>query len=602
MNHNETTFITANLAGTLDGLMRERIRISSDKAAYQYFDKISKEWVELNWATMGERISRYQQALEKEDLHEGDRVAILLKNCPEWVTFEQAALGLGLVVVPLYMDDRPDNVAYILNDSGCKAMLVQDEKMWNALVEQKEELPDLKRVILLQSKSEDVIKSDERLVLAEDWQAKNARPLPERGGDPHKLASIVYTSGTTGKPKGVMLSHSNILSITQFCVEALEMNERHQVLSFLPLSHTFERTCGYYVPLMCGAPIAYSRSVQQIADDIQIIKPTAMIAVPRIFERIYEKLHASLRKQSIIHRLLFRLAVNVGWKNFEYEQKRRYWSPSLLLWPILRKLVASKLQQRLGGHLIFAVSGGAALPPIVAKTFIGLGINIIQGYGMTETSPVLTANIIAENDPFSVGKALPGVALKIDSNDELLARSPGVMMGYWNNHKATSDIITADGWLHTGDKAAIRNGYVYITGRIKDILVMSNGEKIPPGNMESAIALHPLFEQALIVGEGRAYLAALIVINSDEWFSLAKEHGLDPFQEDSLLDKKLHSYVVRQISDALHDFPGFAKVRRVHLVLEPWTVENAMLTPTLKVKRAKVIEHYAIQIKQMYDE
>lgn len=602
MNHTETTFITANLAGTLDGLMRERIRLSPHTTAYQYFDKTDNQWVELDWSTMGERISRYQQALQNEGLQEGDRVAILLKNCPEWVTFEQAALGLGLVVVPLYMDDRPDNVAYILNDSGCKAMLIQDEKIWNALVEQNEELPDLKRVILLQCKSEDLLEQDDKRVLADKWQAKEARPLPERGGDPHKLASIVYTSGTTGKPKGVMLSHSNILSITQVCVEALDMNDRHQVLSFLPLSHTFERTCGYYVPLMCGAPIAYSRSIQQIADDLLIIKPTAMIAVPRIFERIYEKLQASLKKQSIIHRLLFKLAVNVGWKKFEHQQKRRYWSPSLLLWPMLRKLVAGKLQERLGGNLQFAVSGGAALPPIVAKTFIGLGVNIIQGYGMTETSPVLTANVIAENNPNSVGKALPGVAIKIDSNDELLARSPGVMMGYWNNHKATADMITADGWLHTGDKAAIRDGYVYITGRIKDILVMSNGEKIPPADMESAIALHPLFEQALIVGEGRAYLGALIVINSDEWFSLAKEHGLDPFQEKSLLDKKLHSYVVRQISDALHNFPGFAKVRRVQLILEPWTVENDLLTPTLKVKRAKVIEHYKKQINQMYDD
>ena len=602
MSQKETALITANLAGTLDGLMRERIRISSQKTAYQYFDKTSREWINLSWTSMGERISRYQQALQDEGFQEGDRVAILLKNCPEWVTFEQAALGLGLVVVTLYVDDRPDNVAYILNDSGCKAMLIQDEKMWNALVEQNEELPDLKRVILLQCKSEDLINENEILVLADDWQAKEARPLPERGGDPHKLASIVYTSGTTGKPKGVMLSHSNILSVTEVATEALSMNGDHQVLSFLPLSHTFERTCSYYVSIMCGAPTAYSRSIQQIADDILTIKPTAMIAVPRIFERIYEKLHANLKKQSIISQLMFKLAVNVGWKNFEYIQKRRYWSPSLLLWPMLSKLVAGKLKERLGGKLIFAVSGGAALPPIVAKTFISLGINIIQGYGMTETSPVLTANTITENDPSSVGKALPGIALKIDSNGELLARSPGVMMGYWNNHKATSDMITADGWLHTGDKAIIRNDYVYITGRIKDILVMSNGEKIPPVDMELAIALHPLFEQVLIVGEGRAFLGALVVINSDQWFSLAKEYALDPFNQESLQDKKLHSYVIRQIAEALHDFPGYAKVRRVQLILEPWTVENAMLTPTLKVKRAKVFEHYHKLINQMYDE
>lgn len=602
MSLNQDTFITANLAGTLDGLMRERIRISPGKLAYQYHDKNAKEWVQLDWSAMGKRISYYQQALVTEGLHEGDRVAILLKNGPEWVAFEQAALGLGLVIVPLYMDDRPDNIAYIMNDSGCKALFIQDDKKWNAMAEHREELPDLKCVILLHSQSEAILETDERLALAEKWRAKSARPLPERGGDPHKLASIVYTSGTTGKPKGVMLSHSNILSIAQVSAEALEMNDHHRLLSFLPLSHTFERTCGYYVPLMCGASVAYSRSIQQIADDLLVIKPTALISVPRIFERIYEKMSVGLKKQPLIKRIIFKLAVNVGWKNFEYEQGRRYWSPSLLLWPMLRKLVAGKLQERLGGKLEFAVSGGAALPPTVAKTFIALGVSVIQGYGMTETSPVLTANIKTQNDPFSVGKALPGVALKIDSNDELLARSPGVMMGYWNNHKATSDMITADGWLHTGDKAAIRDDYVYITGRIKDILVMSNGEKIPPADMESAIALHPLFEQALIVGEGRAFLSAIIVINSEAWFSLAKDHGLDPFDEHSLQDKKLHGFILNEISDALHDFPGYAKVRRVLLILEPWTVENGFLTPTLKVKRAKVIEHYQKQIDQLYDE
>jgi len=602
MSLNEATFITANNAGTLDGLMRERIRISTNKVAYQYFDKNSKEWIELDWFAMGQRISRYQQALEKENLHEGDRVAILLKNCPDWVAFEQAVLGLGLVVVPLYMDDRPDNIAYILNDSGCKAMLIQEDKNWKALAEHKDDLPKLNRIILLHAKSEDILKDDDRLVMADAWQAKEAHTLAERGGDPHKLASIVYTSGTTGKPKGVMLSHSNILSIAQAAVEALDVNDSHKLLSFLPLSHTFERTCGYYVPLMAGAAVAYSRSIQQIADDLQIIKPTAMISVPRIFERIYEKLQAGLKKQSPIKRVIFKLAVVVGWKKFEHQQGRKFWSPTLLLWPLLNKLVAGKIQERLGGNLVIAVSGGAALPASVAKTFTGLGVNVIQGYGLTETSPVLTANTDSKNDPFSVGRALPGVALKIDTNDELLARSPGVMLGYWNNHQATSEMITADGWLHTGDKAAIRDGYVYITGRIKDILVMSNGEKIPPADMESAIALHPLFEQALIVGEGRAFLGAMVVINSEEWFTLAKDHGLDPFVEHSLHDKKLHSFIIRQISEALHDFPGYAKVRRVIPLLEPWTVDNGFLTPTLKVKRAKVIEHFEKQIDQMYDD
>ncbi len=600
MNDIAANLITANMAGTLDGLFRERCRRSPDSPAYREFDRASKQWLDYSWQDMAHRVSRWQQALQEEEVETGDRVALLMKNGTDWVAFEQAALGLGLVVVPLYTDDRPDNIAYIINDAGCKVLLIQEEKQWKALLEHREDMPDIRRILIHNSQSEAIVEDDERLRRVYDWLPETAVALRERGGDPHKLASIVYTSGTTGRPKGVMLSHSNILSISEAACEALEVRPEFRFLSFLPLSHTFERTAGYYVPMMSGAMVAYTRSVQQLADDLQTIRPTAMISVPRIYERIYERLHQQLKKQSPVNRLMFNLAVHVGWKNFEYKQGRRYWTPTLLLWPLMEKLVAHKLQSRLGGELQFAVSGGAALPKQVARTFVGLGINVIQGYGLTETSPVLTTNLTRQNDPYSVGRPLPGIALKIDKDEELLARSPGVMMGYWNNHKATSELITADGWLHTGDKATIRDGYVYITGRIKDILVMSNGEKIPPADMESAIALDPLFEQALIVGEGKAFLGALVVINSEEWFNLAREHGLDPFDETSLGDKKLHSSLLRRISDALHDFPGYAKVRRVLPTLEPWSIENGLMTPTLKIKRTLVLEKYQDQIEKMY--
>jgi long-chain acyl-CoA synthetase len=250
--------------------------------------------------------------------------------------------------------------------------------------------------------------------------------------------------------------------------------------------------------------------------------------------------------------------------------------------------------------MCLAVSGGAALPPPVARTFIGLGLNVIQGYGMTESSPVLTANRISDNQPSSVGKALPGIELRIGENEELLAKSPGVMMGYWNNHQATSETITTDGWLRTGDKAVIEDDFVYITGRIKDIMVMSNGEKIPPADMENAIALAPLFDQAILIGEGRPYLSALVVLNSEEWFPLARQHSLDPFEEKSLADRRLQSSLLKKIAEALHDFPGYAKVRRVTPLLEAWTVDNDLLTPTLKVKRAKVLARHGSLIEQMY--
>jgi long-chain acyl-CoA synthetase len=295
------------------------------------------------------------------------------------------------------------------------------------------------------------------------------------------------------------------------------------------------------------------------------------------------------------------MAVNVGWKNFNYKYKQSRFNPVILLNPVFHKIIGQKVHHLLGGNLQLAASGGAALPEQVAKTFIGLGVNIFQGYGMTESSPAVTMNNFSLNIPRSVGEKIPGIELRIGKNDELQVKGPVVMLGYWNNHQATSKVMTEDGWLRTGDKAEIIGRSVFITGRIKDILIMSNGEKIPPVDMEQAICLNPNIEQALIVGEGKAYLSALIVLNGEHWPALAQQHGLDPLDETSLHNKKLHSTVIKQVCHSLHDFPGYAKVRKVMLTLEPWTSENDLLTPTMKIKRAKVVDKFQDEIEQMYE-
>ncbi len=592
--------IPCNTAGTLDRLFRIRCLTSPDRWAYRYYDRESKSWPEVTWGEMAQLTSRFQQGLQNEGLKEGDRVAIQLKNSIEWIAFEQAALGLGLVVVPLYVDDRPDNTAYILKDAGVKVLLLNDDRQWQALLKDVDEDCKLQRVVIVNSKQE---YGEEGMARAlQDWLPPEPGFLQERGGDPDKLASIVYTSGTTGRPKGVMLSHRNILFDAEGLLKKIGVDDPHtlEFLSFLPLSHMYERTIGYYVPMMAGASVTYARSVQQLADDFQIIKPSIIVTVPRIFERFYDKMQQKLAKQSIISRAMFRLAVYTGWKNFKYRQKIGWFNPIILLNPLMQKLVASKVQQLLGGRLRLAASGGAALPETVARTFVGLGVNIFQGYGMTESSPAVAMNSFHRNIPQSVGEKVPGVELRIAENDELQIKGPVVMLGYWNNHQATSEVMTADGWLKTGDKAEIKDGMVYITGRIKDILVMSNGEKIPPVDMEQAITLQAEFDQALIVGEGKSYLSALVVLNGDTWPHLAQEHGLDPLDADSLKDKKLHSAVLKKIATALHDFPGYAKVRRVHLTLQPWTIEDGLMTPTLKIKRAVVVEKFKDEIEAMY--
>jgi long-chain acyl-CoA synthetase len=272
----------------------------------------------------------------------------------------------------------------------------------------------------------------------------------------------------------------------------------------------------------------------------------------------------------------------------------------LLAWPLLNRLVASRITTRLGGRLRIAVSGGAALPMPVAKTFIGLGVPILQGYGLTETSPVISVNVPDDNEPGSVGIPLNGVEVRIGAHDELLVKTPGMMQGYWNNHAATAQIIDSDGWLHTGDQARIENGHIYITGRIKDILVLSNGEKIPPMDMELAICLSPCIDQAMIVGEGEAWLSAILVLNPEAWPELAGRFGLDADAPGSAGDDRLQAYLVKEISARLKDFPGYARIRRVIPTLEPWTVDNGLLTPTLKVKRARVLDEFADEIRAVY--
>jgi long-chain acyl-CoA synthetase len=589
-------------ARTLDGLFVQRVRRSPDRPAYRSFDRAAGEWRELSWGDMAREVARWRQALSTERLQTGDRVAVLLRNCPEWVMFDIAALSLGLVTVPLYTDDRADNAAYILQDAAAKVLLVQDAGRWKRLAEAVGRSPCPHRVVILEA-GEDTVRlagKDERVIAADDWLPAAGPALTPRAADPNGLATIVYTSGTTGRPKGVMLSHRNILSNAHASLTIIDCYQEDVFLSFLPLSHTLERTASYYLPMMAGATVAYARSVGQLAEDLQTVRPTVMIAVPRVFERVYQRLHDQVKTRPAPVRMLFRLAVKAGWRRFEHDQRRAGWHPLLLLWPLLRRKVADQVLAKLGGRLRATISGGAPLPKEVARLFIGLGLPLLQGYGLTETSPVISVNPLRDNDPESVGVPLRGVEVRVGDNDELLARGPNIMLGYWNNHAATSQMIGADGWLHTGDQARLANGHIYITGRIKDILVLSNGEKVPPADMEMAISLDPVFEQVLVIGEGRSFLSALVVLSADLWTGLAQEYELDPHDPRSLQDPRLMKDMLRRIRDALRDFPGYAKIRRATLMLEPWSVDNGLLTPTLKIKRGEVVKRYHGQVERMY--
>jgi len=589
--------IPVETAVTLDGLFRERVRRTPDLVAYRAYNEQHNNWRDYTWAQINHQVARWQAALEKDGLKPGDRVAVMLRNSPEWVAYDQAALGLGLVVVPLYTQDRPENVAYIVNDSGSKVLLIEGAEQWQALAEVKGQLGGVTCILSVKPVPD---LGEPRLKSIDDW-------LPEQGGatrhvprDPHALATIVYTSGTTGRPKGVMLSHNNILSNAAASCAVLTAGHDDLFLSFLPLSHTFERTCGYYLTIMTGSTTAYSRGIPVLAEDLQTVRPTLLISVPRIYERVYGRIRDALNAGPPLKKKLFLLAVETGYARFEHAQGRGSWKPSFLLWPVLNALVAKKILARLGGRARAAISGGAALSPEISRVFLGLGLTVLQGFGMTESSPVAAANRPDDNLPASVGTALPGVQLKIGENNALMIKGPNVMLGYWNNQEATRAILGADGWLNSGDTARIdEKGHVFITGRLKEIIVLSNGEKVPPVDIEAAIARDPLFEQVMLVGEGKPYLTVMTVLSADYWKKLSAERGLD-VAPATVNTKQIEEILRSRITTQMKEFPGYAQVRRVTATLEPWTVENGMLTPTMKLKRAKVMEKFNAEIDRMY--
>jgi len=590
--------ITPQQAGTLHGLFVARAERTPDKVAYRYFQQ--NAWKELTWRQVRSEVARWQTALASVGLQRGDRVAIMLRNCPYWMMFDQAAMSLGLIVVPLYTVDRPDNVAYIVNNAEVKVLLFESDEQWQALCTVRDQLRSVLRFVSIKrirhGNDHSLQSMDEFLPVA----ATQLQPAPACKME--ELASIIYTSGTTGKPKGVMLSHANMLTNAYAALDTFRVRGDDIFLSFLPLSHTFERTLGYYLAVMTGATVAFARSIPQLSEDLQIIRPTLLISVPRIYERIYATIRAKLEEGSQLKRALFNLAVETGWARFEYAQGRGAWRATFLLWPLLQKLVAQKILDRLGGRLRSAMSGGAALAPEISRVFVGLGLPIVQGYGLTETSPVITGNHPKNNFPDSVGQPISGVQIRLGELNELQVIGPNVMLGYWNNPEATRAMIAADGWLKTGDVAHISaTGHVYITGRIKEIIVMSNGEKIPPTDMEIAILHDPLVDQVMIFGEARPYLVALLVINAEVWQHFAQEIGVRADMPEALNDSRVIAKVLRRIARNLRDFPGYANVRRVLLLQDPWTIDNGLLTPTLKLKRAEVTQRYAAQIADLYE-
>lgn len=598
--------IRLDQASTLAAAFTERVRRSPEQVAYLQYDRETEEWQRITWRQASADAACWQEALRRERLAPGDRVALMMSNRKEWALFDLAAQGLGLVTVPLYTNDRAENIRHVLTDSGTRLLLLENEDQWRALEPIAEYLVGIQRILSLHPVTHNLHQEGRELrpLPTALWLPKQAPEYEVRPVAPDELATIVYTSGTTGAPKGVMLSHRNILWNIDAVLQCIDVFQDDLFLSFLPLSHTLERTVGYYLPLVAGASVAYARSIPELAADLQTLRPTVLISVPRIFERVYARLQDKLAADPAPVQALFRLAQAVGLRHFLHAQSRTGWSFPLLFWPILDHLVGRKVRARLGGRLRVAVSGGAPLSPEISELFLGLGVTLIQGYGLTEASPVVSANTLEDNIPASIGRPLPGVEVRVGASDELLVRCPSVMLGYWNLPEATAEAIDSEGWLHTGDQTKIEeDGHIYLTGRLKEIIVLANGEKVSPSDMETAIALDGLINQVMIVGEGRPYLAALITLEPEAYARLASEEaGLTGDLSRDRHSDRLQEILLARVAERLTGFPGYAKILRIAVMEKPWRIENGVMTPTMKIKRTQILETCGKEIGALFED
>ena len=584
------------LADTIDRLFHERCRQTPERAAYLQYDHGRQAWQTHSWRDMARRAGRWQAALSRESLEPGDRVAIRLPNGIDWVAADIAALSLGLVVVPLYVADTPESGAYFLADCEARLFVVEALEEWRRIAPHLPADKHPQRVVHIEP-----AEREGPAIARDDWLPEDGDLLEPEDRSADDLASIIYTSGTTGRPKGVMMSHRNLLFGVAAVLDRVPARPDDVFISFMPLAHVFERTIGYYLPMAAGCTIGYARSLQTLREDLAVIRPTVFVAVPRVYERIYTAVHEKAGKNPV-SRCLLAATLAVGWRRFEAEQGRGP-APNLvdrLAWRLLSAVIPRRIAAGFGGRVRIAVSGGAVLSVAVARFFASIGPPLLQGYGLTEAGAPVTATPQADNMVDTVGPPLAGIEVAIADDGEILVRAPGVMLGYWKAPERTAETVDADGWLHTGDTGELIDGRLYVRGRLKEIIVTSTGENVPPGTVEANIALDPLIDQAMVIGEGRPYLAALVVVNGAEWERLAGELGLDPDGASGLRARPAVAAVMDRIKVRLGAFPRHYQVRRVCLMRDAWTVDNGLLTATVKLKRTAIETRFDDDIRDLY--
>jgi long-chain acyl-CoA synthetase len=563
-------------------------------------DKYQKAWRNHSWTGINNRQQRLRNGLMRIGIAPGDRVAILAENGPHWVVFDMAVLGLGAAVVPLYTTSGLEETRHVIADSGARLIGVYGDAMVEK-VRGLGEIPDVEGIIALHPGA--VAIDDSGLEVITLDQASAFDPVPSIEGKREDLATLIYTSGTTGMPKGVMLTHGNILANCDSNREALDLGEGDTVLSFLPVAHAFERTAGYYTVMTASGVIAYAEGLTQLAQNLIEVEPTVVLTVPRLLEVIYGRIMRTVEAGSSFRQKLFHEAIATGMRAAEYRHRgRRVPAHLSLAMALYRRLVLRRIRSIFGSRLRYLISGGAPLPVEINRLLAAAEVPIVEGYGLTEASPVVAVNLHGRTRIGTVGRPLKNVEAKTAADGELLLHGPNVMRGYYNREEDTREVIDADGWLHTGDIVQIdAEGFIKITDRKKEIIVLSGGKNVSPANLETRLATDPYIAQACVIGDRRKHLAALLVPNFENLAEQLKGSDFAGIPHEELVAnpkfRELFQARIREFNKPLSDVETIADFK---LIANPFTQENGELTPTMKLRRRVVQEHYRGEIEAMY--
>jgi long-chain acyl-CoA synthetase len=570
--------------------------------------KVGDDWNSITYDQLYEETVNFACGLTTLGVKKEDKVAIIAENRPEWVFSDMAILGLGAIDVPLYPISTSESLEFILNNSESVGIIASNKFHLNKVLKIRGNCKNLKFIIVMNNSEKgtekDVYSFSDVQNMGRGFRREQPNYFSETSSmcSENQLCTIIYTSGTTGEPKGVMLTHKNIVSNIKATHEIFHLDENDIFLSFLPLCHIFERMGGYYTAFSCGGTIAYAESIEKIANNMAEIKPTIMTAVPRLFERMYSRIKKNVESQPEKKQKIFNWAIETG-KEFMIAKKSGHPVPIMLSIKrkLADKLVFGKLRERTGGRLRFFISGGAALARELGIFFDAAGILIIEGYGLTESSPVISANRVNDYKFGTVGKPMPGVEVKIAKDGEILAYGSNIMQGYYKNKKETEETIK-EGWLHTGDIGVFdAEGFLIITDRKKHLFKTSGGKYIAPTPIENMFLASKYIDQFIIIGDRRMFITALIVPDYEALKEYADAHRIQYTNVDELVNmKQIYELLDKELGEFQKKLAAFERVRKFAILDKPFTIEGGELTPSLKVKRKVIEERYKDLIEDMY--